>query len=66
MMPSNFKVQVECCNDTMLQVEELLLKQKCDQQEETKMREENKKSRLELKRAFEAESGHYSNHCLGD
>jgi hypothetical protein len=66
MMPSNFKVQVECCNDAMLQVEESLLKQKCDQQEETKMREENKKSRLEPKLAFEAESGHYSNHCLGD
>jgi hypothetical protein len=42
----------------ILQAEELLLKQKCG------------KSHLELKRAgrscFEAESGRYRNHCLGD
>jgi hypothetical protein len=45
-------VQVERYNDAILQAEELLLKQKCEQPEETKMHEENKKSRLELKREF--------------
>lgn len=59
-------MQVERYNDAILQAEELLLKQKCEQPEETKMHEENKKSRLELKREFEAESGPYRNHCLGD